>query len=234
MWRFSCLMACVVSLILPGLSWGNNNLIAGGGSLQSPSTYEIRNSSGGFVSSGNLATARSNHCAERLSNGTWEMRDANGAFVANGTLWASRSDHCAAELLNNNVLIIGGSNSSGTWEIRSNTGGLISQGTLWATRQDNFTCNRLLDGNVMVIGGTAAATSWEIRNQFGGLVSNGNNLTYPRVCHTSEVQSDTGNVMIVGSGITGSKDNWELRSSAGSPISSGTLDNARSNGHTQM
>ena len=89
-----------IFLLFHSLSWANNNLVAGGGT--SPATWEIRNSSGGFVSSGNLNASRSNHCGVKLTTGnvllaggsvspsTWEIRGSSGAFVSSGSVNVTR------------------------------------------------------------------------------------------------------------------------------------------------
>ena len=46
-----------------------------------------------------------------------------------------------------------------------------------------------------------------------------------------EVQTDTGNVLLIGGG--GSSFTWELRSNTGALVSNGNLNNTRSGGHSQ-
>jgi ATP-dependent protease Clp ATPase subunit len=55
-------------------------------------------------------------------------------------------------------------------------------------------------------------------------------LQATRYDHRTEVQADTSNILIVGGG--GSSNTWELRSSNGSFLNSGSLNNTRSGGHT--
>ena len=62
-------------------------------------------------------------------------------------------------------------------------------------------------------------------------------LQATRYDHRAEVQSDTGNVLIVGGGaecfILGSQDTWELRSSTGGLVSNGSLNKSRPGAHTE-
>src|SRR5437879_939271 len=95
----------IVTVVIAGLVlspvWAsaNNNLVAGGaGDATTNATWEIRNSSGGLVSTGSLATARTGHCGARFSTGniilvggiinptTWEIRNTSGALVSSGSL----------------------------------------------------------------------------------------------------------------------------------------------------
>ena len=76
----------------------NDNIFIAGGSW-SPGTWEIRNSTGGLVSNGNLWASRDGHNAElqsdtgnvlitggTVSQGTWELRSGTGALVSSGNL----------------------------------------------------------------------------------------------------------------------------------------------------
>ena len=87
-------MVCV-TLGSASIVFANNNFLAGGdmpgpgGTTQSAGGWEIRNSGGGFVTSGALWAARRDHCAVKLttgnimlvggsfSSGTWEIRNTS-------------------------------------------------------------------------------------------------------------------------------------------------------------
>lgn len=228
--RLLILIATVVSLSAPPLSWGNNNLLAGGAGA-SNLTWEIRASNGGFVSSGNLQAGRDNHCAVRLSSGnafigggqvvpgTWEIRNTSGGLVSNGNLAANRDFGFTCTLLaDGNVMIVGGQSSLGSWEIRNSSGGLVSSGTLFGPRYYH-TATLLSSGNVLIAGGQSALGSWEIRNSTGGFVSSGS-LWAGRTDHCA-VGLSNGNVFIGdGSDAPGT---WEIRNGNGGFVSSGSL-----------
>jgi hypothetical protein len=123
-----------------------------GGDLDT-GTYEIHNSSGGLVSSGNLFNNfNAGGNVVQLTNGnvfifgsaccsgfsgsasTWEIRTASGAFVSTGSLFNPRGTSGAAVVSTGNVFITGGDSAPATWEIRNASGGLVSQGNLFNTR----------------------------------------------------------------------------------------------------
>ena len=119
----------LVALATPSFSWGNNNLVAGGGG--SPTTWEIRDSGGGFVSNGTLNASRSNHCGVLVSSGnvfiaggtvsssTWEMRSGTGSLVSSGSLPVGRDVAFTCNVLSTgNIMIVGSTASPGNWEIR--------------------------------------------------------------------------------------------------------------------
>ena len=121
-----------ILLLFHSVSWANNNLAAGGGA--SPSTWEIRNSSGGFVSGGNWNRSRWNHCGVTLTTGNvflaggtiapsnWEIRNSSGALVSSGSVNATRDvAFTCTRLSAGNILIVGGQTSAGTWEIRNSS-----------------------------------------------------------------------------------------------------------------
>lgn len=248
--------------LAPESSWGRNNFIIGGNTTvdasgKGVSKWEIRNSSGALISTGDTDTERIEHCAVRLSNGnvfvagghdvqnpgesgqhtpnstTWEIRSPIGGLVAKGSnLNAPRVGSACVRLNNGNVMIVGGYGLGAfTLEIRTPTGAFVVTRSFWTGRA-GATATLLANGNVMIVGGVNASGTWETYDSNGNFVSGTNTtgryLWSGRNGHCA-VLLPNGNIFL-GGGM--SAINWEIRTDSSALVTANYFYDSRGSGHT--
>jgi len=200
----------------------NGNVWISGGSLGSGGAcdYEIRNPSGGFVTSGTLLSCFPGGQVQILGNGnvmmlggdnapgTYEIRTQAGAFVSTSSMTNAFNHGANSVVLNNGNVFIFGSCQIG----RHDPDPKDPTDTMFT-----WSC------------GTPGSTStWEIRDVNGNFVSTGS-LFGQRDGAGAAVLSN-GNVFITGGNLA--LGSWEIRSPTGALVSQGSLFNGDGGGHT--
>jgi len=161
------------------------------------------------------------------AGGTFESYDDAGNLLQSGTLSTPRSMHSATLLMTGNVFVAGGINDETSWQIFGQNGNVLSSGLLNDGRSSSSAI-RLANGNAFLAGGVTGVPgvgsgTWEIHDPTGTLVASGS-LNDVRGSGSSAVTLPNGNVWISGGSLgSGGACDYEIRSSSGGLVTSGTL-----------
>ena len=224
----------------------NGNVFLGGGKA-SPGAWEIHNSTGALVSTGSLLGSRTpgagavalpntnifiagSGAGTHTDESTWEIHDVNGNLLSNGTLFSPFTSTKMFVLSNGDLVLVGGTLSSSVYEIYTQTGTLVRTGTTI----NGFDSNAgavLVNNDVFIF----ESGYWE----FIGFDGNANetfdttgSLLDSRIGAKAVVTS-AGNIFITGGSAASGA--WEMYTPSGTTVilhSSGTLFDARDNGHS--